>query len=52
VLLSFAQFVREVIGKRVRDKIAASKRKGIWVGGPIPLGYRRIDKKLVVVPGL
>src|ERR1700693_5020655 len=39
VLLSFAQFEREVIGQRVRDKIAASKRKGIWVGGPIPLGY-------------
>jgi site-specific DNA recombinase len=49
-LLSFAQFEREVIGERVRDKIAASKRKGIWVGGPIPLGYRCIDKKLVVVP--
>ena len=41
VLLSFAQFEREVIGERVRDKIAASKRKGIWVGGPVPLGYRR-----------
>ncbi len=38
VLLSFAQFEREVIGERVRDKIAASKRKGIWVGGPVPLG--------------
>ena len=50
VLLSFAQFEREVIGERVRDKIAASKRKGIWVGGPIPLGYRCIDKKLVVAP--
>jgi site-specific DNA recombinase len=50
VLLSFAQFEREVIGERVRDKIAASKRKGIWVGGPIPLGYRCIGKKLVVVP--
>ena len=50
VLLSFAQFGREVIGERVRDKIAASKRKGIWVGGPVPLGYRSIDKKLVVVP--
>jgi site-specific DNA recombinase len=37
VLLSFAQFEREVIGERVRDKIAASKRKGIWVGGPVPL---------------
>jgi DNA invertase Pin-like site-specific DNA recombinase len=50
VLLSFAQFEREVIGERVRDKIAASKRKGIWVGGPVPLGYQCIDKKLVVVP--
>src|SRR5262249_22494248 len=50
VLLSFAQFEREVIGERVRDKIAASKRKGIWVGGPVPLGYRCIDKKLMVIP--
>jgi hypothetical protein len=50
VLLSFAQFEREVIGERVRDKIAASKRKGLWVGGPVPLGYRCVDKKLVVVP--
>jgi site-specific DNA recombinase len=50
VLLSFAQFEREVIGERVRDKIAASKRKGLWVGGPVPLGYRCIDKKLEIVP--
>lgn len=50
VLLSFAQFEREVIGERVRDKIAASKRKGIWVGGPVPLGYTSINKKVVVVP--
>ncbi|PWB92085.1 recombinase family protein [Methylocystis sp. MitZ-2018] len=50
VLLSFAQFEREVIGERVRDKIAASKRKGIWVGGPVPLGYRSVGKKLEVVP--
>jgi site-specific DNA recombinase len=50
VLLSFAQFEREVIGERVRDKIAASKRKGIWVGGPVPLGYRCVGKKLVVFP--
>jgi site-specific DNA recombinase len=50
VLLSFAQFEREVIGERVRDKIAASKRKGIWVGGSIPLGYASVDKKLVVLP--
>src|ERR1700745_1100735 len=50
VLLSFAQFEREVIGERVRDKIAASKRKGIWVGGSVPLGYASINKKLVTVP--
>src|SRR5205823_3039151 len=50
VLLSFAQFEREVIGERVRDKIAASKRRGIWVGGPVPLGYVSINKKLAVVP--
>jgi site-specific DNA recombinase len=50
VLLSFAQFEREVIGERVRDKIAASKRKGLWVGGPVPLGYRCIDKKIEIVP--
>jgi site-specific DNA recombinase len=50
VLLSFAQFEREVIGERVRDKIAASKAKGIWVGGSIPLGYASVNKKLVVIP--
>jgi site-specific DNA recombinase len=50
VLLSFAQFEREVIGERVRDKIAAFKRKGLWVGGPVPLGYRCRDKKLAIVP--
>ena len=49
VLLSFAQFEREMIGERVRNKIAASKRKGIWVGGPVPLGYRSAGKKLEVV---
>ena len=49
VLLSFAQFEREVIGERVRDKIAASKRKGLWMGGPVPLGYANVDKKLVIV---
>ncbi|ODN68017.1 recombinase family protein [Methylobrevis pamukkalensis] len=48
VLLSFAQFEREVIGERVRDKIAASKRRGLWVGGPVPLGYRSQNKQLVV----
>src|SRR5947208_8988669 len=50
VLLSFAQFERELIWERVRDKIAASKRKGLWVGGPVPLGYAAVDKKIVVVP--
>ncbi len=50
VLLSFAQFEREVIGERVRDKISASKRKGLWVGGPVPLGYQSRNKKLSVVP--
>ena len=50
VLLSFAQFEREVIGERVRDKIAASKRKGLFMGGNIPLGYVNRDKKLVIVP--
>src|SRR5208282_5008458 len=50
VLLSFAQFEREVTGERVRDKIAASKRKGIWVGGPVALGYRSVDKTLEIVP--
>jgi site-specific DNA recombinase len=48
VLLSFAQFEREVTGERIRDKIAASKRKGIWVGGNVPLGYESRDKKLIV----
>jgi hypothetical protein len=48
VLLSFAQFEREVTGERIRDKIAASKRKGIWVGGNVPLGYESRDKKLVI----
>src|SRR5271166_5797642 len=50
VLLSFAQSEREVIVERVRDKIAASKRKGLWVGGPVPLGYRCVDKTLEIVP--
>ena len=48
VLLSFAQFEREVIGERVRDKISASKRKGLWVGGPVPMGYAVRDKKPVI----
>jgi DNA invertase Pin-like site-specific DNA recombinase len=49
VLLSFAQFEREVIGERIRDKIAASKRKGMWMRGVPPLGYRVEDHKLVVI---
>jgi hypothetical protein len=49
VLLSFAQFEREVIGERIRDKIAASKKKGMWMGGSQPLGYRVHDRKLVIV---
>ena len=49
VLLSFAQFEREVTGERIRDKIAASKKKGIWMGGPVPLGYQVIERKLVPV---
>src|ERR1700693_22360 len=48
VLLSFAQFEREVIGERIRDKVAASKRKGIWMGGVLPLGYDVRERKLVV----
>ena len=48
VLLSFAQFEREVTSERIRDKIAASKKKGMWMGGPVPLGYRLGDRKLVV----
>jgi site-specific DNA recombinase len=51
VLLSFAQFEREVIGERIRDKIAASKRKGMWMGGVPPLGYLAEDCKLVVADG-
>jgi len=49
VLLSFAQFEREVIGDRIRDKIAASKKKGMWMGGVPPLGYRAQDRKLVII---
>ena len=48
VLLSFAQFEREVIGERIRDKVAASKRKGMWMGGTQPMGYDLRDRKLVV----
>jgi site-specific DNA recombinase len=49
VLLSFAQFEREVTSERIRDKIAASKRKGLWVGGPLPLGYDMKDGEIAVV---
>jgi site-specific DNA recombinase len=49
ILLSFAQFEREVIGERIRDKIAASKKKGMWVGGIPPLGYRAQHGKLLVI---
>ena len=49
VLLSFAQFEREVTGERIRDKIAASKKKGIWMGGVVPLGYRVDNRALHVV---
>jgi site-specific DNA recombinase len=48
VLLSFAQFEREVTGERIRDKIAASKRKGMWMGGNLPLGYDVKDRQLIV----
>jgi site-specific DNA recombinase len=48
VLLSFAQFEREVTGERIRDKIAASKKKGLWMGGFVPLGYRPDERTLVI----
>lgn len=50
VLLSFAQFEREVTGERIRDKFAASKKKGMWMGGPIPYGYKLEKRKLLVDP--
>src|SRR5579862_4158432 len=50
VLLSFAQFEREVTGERIRDKVAASKKKGMWMGGPVPLGYDLASRKLVINP--
>jgi site-specific DNA recombinase len=50
ILLSFAQFEREVTGERIRDKIAASKRRGMWMGGNLPLGYDVRDRKLVINP--
>jgi DNA invertase Pin-like site-specific DNA recombinase len=50
MLLSFAQFEREVTGERIRDKIAASKRKGLWMGGPLPLGYEVENRRLIINP--
>ena len=50
VLLSFAQFEREVTGERIRDKIAASKKKGMWMGGIVPLGYDASERTLVINP--
>lgn len=50
MLLTFAQFEREVTGERIRDKIAATKKKGYWVNGRPPLGYQLIDKKLIIIP--
>jgi len=50
VLLSFAQFEREVTGERIRDKIAASKRKGMWMGGVVPMGYDLQDHRLILNP--
>lgn len=50
VLLSFAQFEREVTGERIRDKIAMSKAKGIWMGGMVPLGYQLADRRLSIDP--
>src|SRR3954470_8594342 len=50
ILLSFAQFEREVIGERIRDKFAASRARGMWMGGKVPLGYDVRDRKLIVNP--
>ena len=50
LLMSFAQFEREMTADRVRDKMAASRKKGMWTGGVIPYGYRNVDRKLVVDP--
>jgi DNA invertase Pin-like site-specific DNA recombinase len=50
VLLSFAQFEREVTGERIRDKIAASKQKGMWMGGVVPIGYDLQDRHLLLHP--
>src|ERR1700733_15050437 len=48
ILVTFAQFERELIGERIRDKVAASRKKGIWMGGWTPLGYEVRDRKLIV----
>src|SRR6202030_599558 len=48
VLLSFAQFERELTGERIRDKVAASKKKGMWMGGVVPLGYDCVDHRLII----
>src|SRR5207245_8124535 len=48
VLLSFAQFEREVTGERIRDKIAASKKNGMWMGGLVPLGYEVCDRRILI----
>lgn len=50
ILLSFAQFEREVTGERIRDKFAASKKKGMWMGGNVPFGYRVENRQLVIEP--
>src|SRR6185312_9919297 len=50
VLLSFAQFERELTGERIRDKFAASKKRGMFMGGPVPLGYDLKDRQLIVNP--
>src|SRR6202035_5748505 len=50
MLLSFAQFEREIAGERIRDKIAASKKKGMWMGGNVPLGYDIKDNLVVNEP--
>ena len=50
ILLSFAQFERELGSERVRDKIAASKRRGLWTGGGVPLGYKAVNRQLVIEP--
>lgn len=51
MLLSFAQFEREVTSERIRDKLAATKKKGLWVTGQPPLGYKAVEKELLPIPG-